>query len=182
MAVANSTAPTRRTRSTPKNSPKPSTPEPGVIEHLEPDVHRLVNRALVALERSAVYRAAPLSSPALVRSHLKLRLAHLDHEEIVALWLDTHHRLIASITHAVGTLAQASVYPREIARTGLRLNAAAVILAHNHPSGNTEPSRADVLLTEGVKDALQAVDIRLVDHFIVGGTADPLSFAERGLL
>lgn len=179
MATANSTACARSPRSTPK---KPAIPCAGIIEHLEPDVHRLVARALHALERSAVYRAATMVSPAAVRAHLQLRLASLDHEQFVALWLDAQNRLIATDTLSTGTLNAASIYPREVVRAALRHNAGAVILAHNHPSGHVDQSSADELLTSSLKAALALVDVKVLDHFIVAGTATPLSFAERGLL
>ncbi len=123
-----------------------------------------------------------LNSPTLVRRWLKLQLAHRPHEVFVALWLNTQHELIATDELFTGTLAAASVYPREVVKTGLAHNAASVILAHNHPSGLCEPSRADEMLTNSLKEALALVDIRVLDHFIVAGTHEPLSFAERGLL
>lgn len=181
MATANSTATTRRPR--PPSIMADKSPLPlGVIEHLDARERGLIERALRVLERAAVYRAAPLSSPTAVRAHLMLRLAHLDHEEFVVLWLDAQNRLISSETHFIGTLTQASVYPREVVKAGLAFNAAAAILAHNHPSGVAEPSRADMLLTQNLKAALAMVDIKVLDHFIVAGTDKPLSFAERGLL
>ena len=122
-----------------------------------------------------------LGSPAAVRDYLRLRLAHLDHEVFVVLFLDAQHRLIAAEERFRGTLSQTSVYPREVVKTALRHNAAAVILAHNHPSGLAEPSRADELLTAALKQALALVDIRTLDHFVVGGN-NTISLAERGLL
>ena len=100
----------------------------------------------------------------------------------MVLWLDTQNQLIASEELFRGTLSQTSVYPREIVKQALQHNAAAVIFAHNHPSGVAEPSRADELLTSTLKQALAMVDVRVLDHFIVAGHAAPLSFAERGLL
>ena len=179
MATANSTAAARPLRSTPK---KPQVHPAGIIEHLEPDVHRLVARALRALERSAIYRAAPLSAPAAVRAYLQLRLAPLDHEQFVALWLDAQNCLIAADTLSIGTLNATSIYPREVVRAALRHNAGAVIFAHNHPSGHVQPSAADEALTRALKASLALVDVKVLDHFIVAGTAAPLSFAERGLL
>mgnify|MGYP000896902239 CR=1 FL=1 len=176
MANVNSTATTRRPRSTP-----PEAGNPSVIEHLEPRDRRLIGRALRALENAAVYRNTALSSPAVVRDWLKLRLAHLEHEEFVILWLDSQNRLIAAETCFTGTLAQTSVYPREVVKAGLAANAAAAIFAHNHPSGEPTPSAADGQLTHQLKAALALVDIKILDHFIVAGTASPLSFAERGL-
>ena len=128
-------------------------------------------------------RARPaLSSPDAVRDWLRLALAPLHHEVFIALWLDAQNRLIADEELFRGTLTQTSVYPREVVKRALARNAAAVILAHNHPSGVAEPSAADELLTQSLRQALALVDVRIVDHFIVAGTAAPLSFAERGLL
>jgi len=168
-------------RSTPKNAPIPAI-SVAVIERLEPAVHRLVARALRALEDSAVYRGAPLSSPELVRAHLRFRLAHLDHEQIHVLWLDVQNRLITADVVATGTLAAAQVYPRELVKAGLAHNAGACILAHNHPSGEAIPSRADEDLTRSISAALATVDIKLLDHFIVAGAGKAFSFAEGGLL
>ncbi len=123
-----------------------------------------------------------LSSPGQVRDWLRLRLASRPHEVFMALWLDAQNRLLKAEELFTGTLTQTSVYPREVVKTALAHNAAAVILAHNHPSGIAEPSRADELLTRSLKEALSMVDVRLLDHFIVAGHAPPLSFAERGLL
>lgn len=123
-----------------------------------------------------------LSSPTAVRAWLRLQLAALPHEVFCALWLDSQNRLIAFDELFRGTLAQTSVYPREIVKRALVCNAAAVVFAHNHPSGVAEPSRADEALTQALRQALALVDIKLLDHFIVAGQAEPLSFAERGLL
>ena len=97
------------------------------------------------------------------------------------LFLDAQHRLLQFDEMFRGTLTQTSVYPREVVRRALALNAAAVILAHNHPSGVAEPSRADEFLTQSLKSALQLVDVRVLDHMVVGRT-QVVSFAERGLL
>jgi DNA repair protein RadC len=123
-----------------------------------------------------------LATPAAVRDWLRLHLAALPHEAFVALWLDAQNRLLAHEELFRGTLTQTSVYPREVVKRALAHNAAAVILAHNHPSGIAEPSAADEMLTRALKEALALVDVRLLDHFIVAGSASPLSFAERGLL
>lgn len=123
-----------------------------------------------------------LSSPGAVRDWLRLALAPLQHEVFLALWLDAQNRLIADEELFRGSLTQTSVYPREVVKRAMARNAAAVILAHNHPSGVAEPSAADEHLTHSLKQALALVDVRVVDHFIVAGTAMPLSFAERGLL
>ena len=122
-----------------------------------------------------------LTSPEAVRDYLRLSLAALPHETFVVLFLDSQHRLLAADELFRGTLAQTSVYPREVVKAALAHNAAAVIFAHNHPSGVAEPSRADELLTQALKQALALVDIRTLDHFVVAGHR-VVSFAERGLL
>ncbi len=122
------------------------------------------------------------SSPGAVRDYLRLHLAGLPYEVFFAIWLDAQNRLIAAEELFRGTLTQTSVYPREVVKTALSRNAAAVVLAHNHPSGLAEPSRADELLTRELKQALALIDVRVLDHFIVAGQSQPLSFAERGLL
>ncbi len=99
----------------------------------------------------------------------------------MVIFLDAQHRAIASEEMFQGTLTQTSVYPREVVKRALHHNAAAVILAHNHPSGIAEPSQSDRLLTDTLKQALALVDVRVLDHFIVAGTAC-LSFAERGMV
>ncbi|MEO8484930.1 MAG: DNA repair protein RadC [Betaproteobacteria bacterium] len=137
----------------------------------------IARRALAA----DIARGDALSSPDAVRDYLKLVLGPETVEVFVGLFLDSQHRLIASEELARGTLAQTSVYPREVVKTALARNAAAVIFAHNHPSGVAEPSRADELLTQSLKNALALVDVRTLDHFVVAG-ARVTSFAERGLL
>ena len=122
-----------------------------------------------------------LTSPGAVRDLLRLKLAGLPHEVFVCIHLDAQHRVIAIEEMFRGTLTQTSVYPREVVKAALKANAAAVIFAHNHPSGVAQPSRADELLTRELKDALALVEVKVLDHFIVAGT-QALSFAERGLL
>ena len=121
-------------------------------------------------------------SPQVVRDWLCLRLGHLPHETFCVMLLDARHCLIEAIDLFRGTLTQTSVYPREVVKIALSHNAAAVIFAHNHPSGAAEPSSADELLTRTLKDALGLVDIRVLDHFVVPAHGAPVSFAERGLL
>jgi DNA repair protein RadC len=128
-----------------------------------------------------VRRGAALSSPQVVRDFLRIKLGTLEHEVFVTLLLDSQHRVIEYAELFRGTLAQTSVYPREVVKIALTHNAAAMIFAHNHPSGVPEPSRADELLTQTLKQALSLVDIRVLDHFVVAGS-DIVSFAERGLL
>jgi DNA repair protein RadC len=128
-----------------------------------------------------VRRDTVLNSPDKVRQYLRLWLGGRPHEVFVALHLDAQNRLLAAEELFRGTLTQTSVYPREVVKHALRHNAAALIFAHNHPSGAAEPSRADELLTTGLKQALSLVDVRVLDHLIVAGNAT-VSFAERGLL
>jgi DNA repair protein RadC len=122
------------------------------------------------------------NSPGKVRDWLRLKLANNQHEVFMALWLDAQNRLLQADILFTGTLTQTSVYPREVVKTALARNAAAVILAHNHPSGIAEPSHADELLTTNLQSALNMVDVKLLDHFIVAGNAQPVSFAECGRL
>ena len=122
-----------------------------------------------------------LTSPQAVRDYLRLRIANREHEVFVALFLDSQNRLIACDEMFRGTLAQTSVYPREVVKAALKHNAAAVIFAHNHPSGVAEPSRADELLTTALQQALALVDCRTLDHIVVAAEKTT-SFAERGLL
>ena len=142
-------------------------------------------QAVLELARRAlaedVKRETLLSSPGKVRDYLRLTLARLEHEVFVALYLDAQNRLLMTEELFRGTLTQTSVYPREVVKRALKHNAAAIVFAHNHPSGIAEPSRADELLTLSLKQALALVDIRVLDHLIVAGPAT-VSFAERGLL
>jgi DNA repair protein RadC len=131
--------------------------------------------------KDGMREASALTSPGAVRDYLRLAISGREHEVFVCLWLDAQHRVIACDEAFRGTLTQTSVYPREIVKAGLRANAAAVIFAHNHPSGVAQPSQADELLTRNLKEALLLVDIKVLDHFVVAGH-QALSFAERGLL
>lgn len=123
----------------------------------------------------------PLNSPNAVRDYLRLALDSREHEVFLALFVDAQHRVLCAEELFRGTLTQTSVYPREVVKAALRANAAAVIFAHNHPSGVAQPSQADELLTRSLKDALALVEVKVLDHFIVAGR-QTLSFAERGLL
>ena len=120
-------------------------------------------------------------APAAVKDYVALQLAAREHECFAVLFLDHQHRLLTLDEMFRGTLAQTSVYPREVVKRALALNAGAVILAHNHPSGLAEPSRADEFLTQSLKSALALVDVRVLDHLVVG-RGEVVSFAERGLL
>lgn len=142
-------------------------------------------QAALELARRAIderlRRDTVLNSPDRVRQYLQLQLARREHEVFAVLYLDAQNRLLKCEELFRGTLTQTSVHPRELVKQALRHNAAAVILAHNHPSGVAEPSRADELLTRALKDALALVDIRVLDHLIVAGNTT-VSFAERGLI
>ncbi len=126
-------------------------------------------------------RGDALANPQDTRSYLTARLRRYPHEVFACLFLDNRHRVISFDEMFFGTIDGASVHPREVVRRALDHNAAAVILAHNHPSGVAEPSRADQMLTRRLQDALALVDIRVLDHFVIGD-GEAVSFAERGLL
>ena len=130
---------------------------------------------------SRVRRGATMSSPQAVKDYLRVQIGALDHEVFSVIFLDAQHRIVALREMFRGTLTQTSVYPREVVKEALALNAAAVLLAHNHPSGVAEPSRSDEFLTQSLKTALALVDVRVLDHFVVAG-ADVVSLAERGLI
>ena len=137
----------------------------------------LVKRGL----NEEISTGSTLSSPQAVRDFLRLTLGRRDHEVFLALMLDAQHRVIASEELFRGTLTQTSVYPREVVKRALHHNAAAMIFAHNHPSGVAEPSRADETLTTALKQSLQLIDVRVLDHFIV--TAGSISsLAQRGFI
>ena len=148
---------------------------------MTPQRQEVIRKALRFLTEELRERGPLLTSPDQVRDYLRLALAAREHEVFVALWLDSQHRLIEAAELFRGSLAQTSVYPREVVKEALRPNAGAVVFAHNHPSGVAEPSRADELLTQSLRQALGLVDVRVLDHLIVAGPA-VLSFAERGLL
>ncbi|SNS36800.1 DNA replication and repair protein RadC [Noviherbaspirillum humi] len=120
-----------------------------------------------------------LSSPQAVQRYLQLSMARKPYESFTVLFLDVKNRLIASKELFRGTLTHASVYPREVVKDALAHNAAAVILAHNHPSGSCEPSAADLHLTQALKQALTLVDVRLLDHLVIAGS-EAYSFADHG--
>ena len=122
-----------------------------------------------------------LSSPESVRDYLRMSLSGREHEVFVVILLDSQNRVLEMLDLFRGTLTQTSVYPREVVKAALAANAGAAIFAHNHPSGLAEPSRADELLTQTLKQALALVDVRVLDHIVVGA-ASSISFAERGLI
>ena len=147
-------------------------------------VHRKLSVAQELVRRmlreELKYRDA-LSGPEKVRDYLSLTLASEEQEVFVVLYLDAQHRLIEAKELFRGTLNQTNVYPREVVKYSLKHNAAAVILAHNHPSGVAEPSGEDRVTTNKLKEALRLVGVKVIDHFVVGGNTC-MSFAERGLI
>ena len=140
-------------------------------------VLELARRAMAEqLQQNPVF-----DSPQMVKHYLQLHLSGKQHEVFAVLFMDAQHRLICLQEMFRGTLTQTSVYPREVVKLALHHNAAAVVLAHNHPSGSVQPSRADEALTQTLKSALALVDVRVLDHIIVG-MGQTLSLAEKGLL
>lgn len=140
-------------------------------------VMEMARRAL----KEDMHQGDALSSPATVRRYLSLLLKDKPHEEFWAVFVDAQNRVTQAEMLFRGTLSQTSVYPREVLKRALEVNAAGIILAHNHPSGVAEPSQSDRLLTQTLKQALALVDVRVLDHFVVAG-ANGVSFAEMGWL
>ncbi|KIO48657.1 DNA repair protein RadC [Nitrosospira sp. NpAV] len=141
----------------------------------------VIAHALAIIEGKLRKPGEGLNSPTLVKNLFTLRLAQKEHEVFEVVFLDTQNRMIAVESMFTGTLSQTSVYPREVLKRALHHNAAALIFAHNHPSGLAEPSRADELLTKSLTDVLGLVDIRVLDHIVVAGMRT-VSFAETGRL
>ncbi len=133
------------------------------------------------LTRKRLAKRRSLKSPDEVRAHLSVKMSGVEHEEFSVIFLNNKHCVLSYETMFKGTIDGASVYPREVVKMTLKLNAAAVVLVHNHPSGDPEPSRADELITKRLKEALGLIDVRVLDHFIVGG-GHVISMAEKGLL
>jgi DNA repair protein RadC len=142
---------------------------------------RQIEEALRILEGRFGTKGGVMSSPDQCRAYLKLKLAGYPYEVFGVMFLDNRHRLIAFEEMFRGTIDGASVYPREVVKCALKHNAAAVVFAHNHPSGVTEPSQSDLRITERLKNALALVEVRVLDHMIVG-EGDGVSLAERGLI
>jgi len=146
-----------------------------------PSDQQTIQAALTLLESQLREPGASFTSSHAARDWLRLQLASLEREEFTALFLDNQHRLIAHDTLFIGTINHTQVHPREVVKAALKHNAAAILVAHCHPSGLAEPSDADRRITQRLKQALDLVDIRLLDHLVVGGM-DIVSFAERGWL
>lgn len=142
---------------------------------------RIINLALQLLEKQIKVRPYSFTSSTQTRDYLRLQLEQLEREVFMVLYLDNQHRLISSDVTALGTISETSVYPREIVKEALAFNAAAVIVAHNHPSGIAEPSLADRSITNKLKEVLSLIDIKVLDHFVIGH-GELVSFAERGWL
>ncbi|MCD2452905.1 DNA repair protein RadC [Methylicorpusculum oleiharenae] len=136
--------------------------------------------AATALFKRHFCTGNPLTEPAKAAEYLKLQLAQYEHEVFVCVFLNSQHQVLAVDELFRGTIDGASVYPREVIKAVLQHNAAAMIVAHNHPSGKAEPSQADRTITDKLKNALALIDVKLLDHFIIGESV--YSFAENGLL
>jgi DNA repair protein RadC len=166
----------------------PAQPQPperllirGEFDELRPaTATEIILAARQAMTRR-VRRGTAMDSPRAVREFLAIKLGALEHELFAVLLLDTRHRLIDYVELFRGTIDGASVHPREVVKLALARNAAALVLAHPHPSGAAEPSQADELVTRRLREALALVDIRVLDHIIVAG-GEAISFAERGLI
>lgn len=153
---------------------------PGLGPAKYAQLQAVMEMARRALKEQSKQRDA-LSSPQAVRDYLRLQLGSREYEVFMAVFLDTQNRVIAMEELFRGSLKETSVYPREVVKRALAHNAAAVIFAHNHPSGVAEPSRADEAITQALKQALALVDVRVLDHFIVAAGGG-VSLAERGLI
>lgn len=134
------------------------------------------------LTKQRFRRGRFLQNPKETQNYLALELTHLEHEEFHVLFLDNQHRIITLQKMFRGTINGASVHPREVVKVTLQLNAAAIILAHNHPSGLPEPSSADRHITKQLVEALALIDVRVLDHFVIGSAGEAVSFAERGFI
>jgi DNA repair protein RadC len=168
-------------RKTPMTRPFKIHETPGHFQVLRPVTSEEILAMARALIKHQFARGKALTNPTDTRAYLMLELATLEHEVFYCLFLDNQHRILKAEQCFQGTVDGANVYPREVVKRALQLNASALILAHNHPSGITEPSAADRAITQRLVEALKLVDIRVLDHFIIGG-ADYFSFAEQGLL
>lgn len=146
-----------------------------------PATEEEVLQAAEDILRRRAERCGELARPSDSAAFLRMRLGHLLHEEFHAVWLDNRHRILGVERLFTGTLDAASVYPREVVRAALRLNASAVLFAHNHPSGVAEPSSADRAITAELRKALALIEVRVLDHFVVAAT-ETTSMAARGLL
>ena len=157
--------------------------EPEHLRHpgLSPEDRESVSNAIRCLEARYLVTQDVMTSPDLVKDYFRLRMMDIPYEVFSVLFLDTRHRVLRYQELFRGTISSAAVHPREVARIAIEVNAAAILVGHNHPSGDPEPGHADMQLTENLKNALALIDVRLLDHIVVG-CEDAVSFAERGIL
>jgi len=169
---------------------EPSPAYTSLIKHNIPDnaydiftdeEYATIVKASCIIEKGYLRKSTVLSSPELTRKFLSLHLAHEQFEVFGVLWLDNRHKVLETVNLFSGTTDGAAVYPRVVVTSALRHRASACILFHNHPSGNPEPSQADISLTKRLKESLALVDVRVLDHLVIGGN-ESISLAERGLL
>ena len=151
------------------------------VAEMSPGEQRTIRRALNLLAKQLREPGVAFTSTHVTRDWLRLHLTGLEREVFIVLWLDNQNRLLAQETLFTGTINSTTVHPRELVKSAMKHNAASAVLAHNHPSQLAEPSQADRQITDRIKTALELVDVRVLDHFIVGGL-DIVSFAERGWL
>jgi DNA repair protein RadC len=182
--VTQSTTPRRRKSSSPPTAPRALFVPLGVADH-DASYRQASDEEILASARALlarrVRRGISFTSPNVVKEYLLHTYSNLDHEVFVMIALDNRHRLIAIAPLFRGTIDGSAVYPREVVKEALRLEAAAVCFAHSHPSGHPEPSHADELVTARLKEALALVDVRVIDHVVIAGDT-VVSFAERGLI
>ena len=145
-----------------------------------PNEQRVIRRALRLLEKYQRKPSASFTSTSFTKTWLQLHMAHLEREVFIVMYLDNQHCLLDYETLFTGTISQTEVHPREVVKSALKHNAAAVVLAHNHPSGTTEISQQDKHVTQRIAKALALVEVRVLDHLVAGN--EVVSFAEQGLL
>ena len=153
---------------------------PNLFPEFTVNEQRVIQRALRLLEKYQRQPSEPFISTSVTKTWLQLQMAHLEREAFIVMYLDNQHCLLERETLFSGTLSHTEVHPREVVKSALKHNAAAVILAHNHPSGTTEISQQDKHITQQIVKALALVEVRVLDHIVVGN--EVVSFAERGLL
>jgi DNA repair protein RadC len=169
------------TNPNPQQFALPLEPDDSRRPELADDERALIAQAIACLEARYHVRKEALTSPDETRDYLKLRLAGVPYEVFAMLLLDNRHRVMRYVELFRGTIDGASVHPREVVRLVISANAAAVIMAHNHPSGVAEPSQSDLRITKRLQDALSLIEVRVLDHIVIG-EGEGTSFAERGLL
>jgi DNA repair protein RadC len=151
------------------------------IDPITAHENEIIQLASQILDRRLFTQEATLETVAEVASYLKLKLAAEEHEVFGVIFLNAKHRPLAFEVLFTGTIDAATIYPRQIIKRALTHNASAIIICHNHPSGSCDPSQGDIAMTRRIKDAVRLLDIRLLDHFVVG-CGEPMSFLEAGLI